>query len=47
MKVILNAGSNSVNEKAEFVKKRDMKSILSKKEMDMLVKFKKSIKKVL
>lgn len=37
--------SSSAQEKAEFAKKRDMKSILSQKENSILNQFKKSIKK--
>ena len=37
--------SSSTQEKMEFAKKRDMKSILSQKELKILNSFKNSIKK--
>lgn len=38
-------GSNNANEKIEFAKKRDMKSILNVREQKMLNYFKKSVLK--
>lgn len=37
------SGSNAVNEKIEFSKKRDMKAILNPKEFKIYKEFKKSI----
>ena len=38
-------GSNNANEKLEFAKKRDMKSMLNVREQKMLNDFKKSVAK--